>query len=142
MSYADARAYHELSAYTLGLGDPAFIHQHVVDAYAAQTATSADRPIRLSQALVGLYLHVEYGLTGQQVQRVHQLLANQRPDWPNFALPADRGPMRVSDVIAEPAGAERAGAIERWSASTWDACSIHRGPVAALLDSFGINTPR
>jgi hypothetical protein len=31
-------AYHELCAYTLQRGDAAFIHQHVVDAFAAQRA--------------------------------------------------------------------------------------------------------
>jgi hypothetical protein len=37
-------AYDELCAYTLSSGDPAFIHQHVVDAFAAQRASAAGRP--------------------------------------------------------------------------------------------------
>jgi len=41
---ADVDAYHELCAYTLSLGDAEFIHQHVVDAFAAQDATPSTRP--------------------------------------------------------------------------------------------------
>jgi hypothetical protein len=65
----DDEAYHELAAYTLGLHDAAFIHQHIVDAYAVHAAMPTDKPIRIAQALVGLFLHVEHGLTGRQVQR-------------------------------------------------------------------------
>jgi hypothetical protein len=60
---ADDAAYDELRAYTLGRRDAAFIHQHVVDAYPVQTATDRERPIRLAKGLIGLYLHVEHGLT-------------------------------------------------------------------------------
>ena len=49
-------AYHELCYYTLTLGDPAFIHQHVVDAFAAQQADEQTKPIKVTFALVGLYL--------------------------------------------------------------------------------------
>src|SRR5438067_3221775 len=49
--------------------------QHVVDAYAAQTARASTKPITLAFALVGLYLHLEKNQTGKQVQRVHMLLA-------------------------------------------------------------------
>ena len=48
--------YHELSAYTLSHPDPSFIHQYVVDAFAAQTADENTKPIALTFALVGLYL--------------------------------------------------------------------------------------
>ncbi len=61
-------SYNELSYYTLALRDPAFIHQHIVDAFAAQTADEHTRPIKLTFALAGLYLHVEKGFTGRQVQ--------------------------------------------------------------------------
>src|SRR5262249_34900967 len=67
----EERDYHELCYYTLAHGDPSFIHQHVVDAFAAQNSGEHDKPIRLTFALVGLYLHVERGLSGRQVQRAH-----------------------------------------------------------------------
>jgi hypothetical protein len=85
--YLDDATYHELSEYTLGLADPAFIHQHIVDTYAAQTASAEDKPIRFAMALVGLFLHVDHGMTGKQVQRIHQLLGTERPVWPTFSLP-------------------------------------------------------
>jgi hypothetical protein len=58
----------------------------VVDTYAVQTAIEEDPPIRLAQALIGLFPHVEHGLTGRQVQRNHQIVADRRPQWPQFAL--------------------------------------------------------
>ena len=134
-------AYVELSAYTLGRGDPEFMHQHVVDAYAVQTSTTSDKPIRAEQGLIGLYLHVEHGLTGRQVQRVHQILANQRPAWPAFTLPPNRGSMTVRDVVAQPPGGRRDAAIEAWIASTWKACRDLREPVEAFLSSHGITRP-
>ena len=47
--------------------DPAFIHQHVMDAWAVQTADELTKPIQLTFALVGLYLHVEMAFSGRQV---------------------------------------------------------------------------
>lgn len=50
-------AYHALTLRTLALGHAAFIHQHAVDAYAAQHAGGPSRPIGVYFALAGLYLH-------------------------------------------------------------------------------------
>ena len=44
----------ELSAYTLTHGDPDFIHQHVVDAFAAQHAAAKSSAIGVAFALIGL----------------------------------------------------------------------------------------
>jgi hypothetical protein len=138
---AQDAAYLELTAYTISLGDVAFIHQHVVDAYAVQTATTADKPIRIAQALAGLFLHVERELSGRQVQRVHQILATQRPDWPTFALPDYRGALTVGDVMAYPAGEQRDEAIQAWVTSTWKACQDLRDSIAGFLSSCGITSP-
>jgi uncharacterized protein DUF5946 len=59
----------ELSSDTLGRGDADFIHQLLVDAYAAQHATPASKPITTAFALIGLFLFAERGFTGKQVQR-------------------------------------------------------------------------
>jgi hypothetical protein len=104
---AQAASYHELCAYTLTHGDPGFIHQHVVDAFAAQNADANTKPIKLAFALIGLYLLLERNSTGRQVQRVHRLLANRRKQWPRFDLPADRGMIWPSDVLAAPPGRAR-----------------------------------
>lgn len=137
-----ADPYDELAAYTLTRGDQSFIHQHVADTRAIRTATPETARITVAQALVGLYLHVEHGFTGRQVQRVHQLLANERPEWPAFSLPDDRGRMRVAEVLAEPPGERRDGAIHRWARSTWEACSGLRNEVAAFLSANGITVDR
>src|SRR5436190_14425039 len=86
-------AYHELSAYTLTHGDPTFIHQNVVDAWAAQHAVEGGKPIGLTFALVGLYLHLERGFSGRYVQRAHMEMGRRKREWPAFDMPAQRGSM-------------------------------------------------
>ena len=71
-------AYHELSAYTQTHGDLTFIHQHVVDAWAAQHAVEAGKSIGLTFALAGLYLHLERGFSGRQVQRAHMEMGRRK----------------------------------------------------------------
>ncbi|GHN01809.1 hypothetical protein WSM22_32980 [Cytophagales bacterium WSM2-2] len=52
--------FNELSYYTLGHHDTVyFIHQHIVDAFQAQTADNSTKPIGLTFSLVGLYLYLE-----------------------------------------------------------------------------------
>lgn len=129
----DLDAFHELTYYTLGLGDPAFIHQLVVDAFTAQHAESF-RPIGSVFSLLGLYLHVEHGFTGKQVQLAHMKLARVRRTWQPIPLPAERGAITVHDVLAAPPGPARDAAIERWCASVWQACLSSRPIVAALAE--------
>jgi hypothetical protein len=126
--------YNELTAYTLVHPDRAsFIHQYVVDAFAAQNADERTKPITLTFALVGLYLYTEKDYSGRHVQRVHMLLARRRKRWPTFELPAGRGSITVADVMAAPAGPERDAMIRRWSESVWQAFSGHRDRIAELL---------
>jgi hypothetical protein len=142
MTDRDDRAYEEVTAYTLSRRDAAFMHQHVVDAYAVQTSADGAKPIRRAQALIGLYLHVEHGLTGREVQRVHKLLADQRPAWPTFPLPRERGGMTVRDVLAAEPGDGRDRAIEAWARTIWESCR-HLGPaIVEFLSSHGITPPR
>jgi hypothetical protein len=82
----EREAYDEISAYTLTHGSADFIHQHVVDAFAAQHAKPDGKPIGITFALAGLYLHVEKGFSGPSVQRAHMQMARQRR-WPRFVLP-------------------------------------------------------
>ena len=60
-THTEQDAYDRLQCYTLAHGDPAFLHQHIVDAWAAQHADDRTKPIGLTFALVGLYLHLEKG---------------------------------------------------------------------------------
>ena len=126
-------AYEELSYYTLSHKDPSFIHQLAVDAFAAQTARDQDKPIRLTFALVGLFLHVERQFNGKQVQDIHMKLGREEQPWPVFELPRFRGQVRVGDVLAAPEGLERDEMIHRWSISVWDAFRENRQIIIDLL---------
>jgi hypothetical protein len=134
-------AYDELCSYTLTHGDPTFIHQHVVDAAGAQTATPEAKPIRLAFSLVGLLLHVEWKWTGREVQRAHMRLAARTRDWPRFALPEHRGSMRAVDVLAVPPGPDRDRAIDAWCISVWEAFAAVHAQVESLLAEHGIERP-
>jgi hypothetical protein len=123
----------ELCCYTLSLGDAAFIHQHVVDAIAVQKADAQTKPIAITFALVGLYLHVEKQVSGKQVQRIHMRLARKKRAWPKFPLPRERGAITASDVLAVPAGPERDKAIDVWCESVWAAFRESRQLVIDLL---------
>lgn len=126
-------AYQELYYYTLTHGAPAFILQHVVDAHAAQHANASTKPIRITFALVGLYLHVERGFTGREVQRAHMQIGARTHDWPAITLPDDRGQVTAASVLACPAGPERDRAIDGWCASLWQAYRSNEAAVVALL---------
>jgi len=131
-------AFDELCAYTLQRGDAAFIHQHVVDAFAAQQADANTKPIKITFALVGLYLLIEKRWTGKQAQRAHMQMARRKHAWPTFALPRDRGAITPMDVLAAPAGAERDAAIHRWCREVWAAYSGSHEAVGALLREHGV----
>ena len=136
---SEQEQYEELAYYTLAHPDPGFIHQNIVDAFAAQTATKADKPIKIAFALVGLYLCIVKGQTGRQAQLAHMRLAKYRKDWPRFAPPADRGVIRVGDVIAAAPGVDRDAMIRRWCESVWAAWShVHAEIVDLCQEKLGI----
>ncbi len=134
----ERKAYDELQCYTLGHGGPMFIHQHVVDAWAAQHADERTKPIGLAFALIGLYLHVERGFSGRQVQQVHMKLGRRKQAWPSFPLPSERGSVTAIQVMAVPAGPERDKAIDSWCASVWETFNDSHRAVAELLKHHGI----
>src|SRR5262245_23168837 len=130
---AELDAYHELCAYTLTLGDTPFVHQHVVDAHAAQSASADSRPITVAFALFGLYLHVERGWSGRQVQLAHVRLARRRKQWPSFGPPPTRAAMTALDVMKAGPGPARAAAIEAWCAAVWESWRGSRDRMVQLL---------
>jgi len=129
-------AYDEVYAYTMGR--PGFILQHVVDAFAVQTANDESRPIGVVFGLVGLYLHVEKQFSGRQVQRIHMELGRRKREWPRVYVPEDRGSMTVADVLAASAGPERDMAIDNWCRSVWTAFDANRQTIIALLREYQI----
>jgi hypothetical protein len=114
--------FHELSFYTLAHPDMIyFIHQHVVDAYQAQTADENTKPIALTFSLIGLYLFLEKGYTGREVQQAHVKLSKNKKTWPHFELPDNRGEITVANVLTEDAGENRDLMITEWCRSVWQA---------------------
>src|SRR3954447_15408531 len=128
------RLCHDLSLYTLSHGDPFFIHQVAVDAYAAQHAGPASKMITIAFALIGLCLLLERGYTGKAVQRAHMRLANRSKRWPSFDPPAHRGSVTVADVLRAVPGSERDTAIMRWATSVWMAWERAHPAVRTLID--------
>jgi hypothetical protein len=123
-------AYDEVYVYTMGR--PGFILQHVVDAFAVQTADENTKPIAVVFGLVGLYLHVEEQFSGRQVQEAHMKLGRARRQWPRIHLPEERGSICVVDVLAAPPGPERDTAIDEWCRSVWTAFAANRQTIVAL----------
>jgi Family of unknown function (DUF5946) len=137
---SNEEAYNELCCYTLAHGDPSFIHQHVVDAFSAQTADDDTKPIKLAFALIGLYLHFEREFSGKQIQRAHMFLARRKRIWPSFPLPHDRGSMTVAHVMAVAAGAKRDKAIHEWCAAVWKAFHESHEMVGELAQELFVRT--
>lgn len=128
--------YYELSYYTLRQPDPLFIHQHIVDAFAAQEANKDTKPITITFALIGLYLHLEKNLTGKEVQQAHMQIAQRKRVWPIFDLPKQRGDISVYDVMAAPEGRDRDIMIEKWCSTVWDAYKASHGQVRDITKSL------
>jgi hypothetical protein len=112
--------FYELSYYTLSHPVKSFIHQHIVDAYAAQTANKKSKPISIIFSLSGLYLFLEKNYTGRQVQLAHMAMTKKKKGWPIFNLPEYRGDITVSDVLSTQQGKERDAMIKKWCISVWE----------------------
>jgi len=121
--------YNELAFYTLSHADPSFIHQHVVDAYTAQSATIHTKKIALFFALAGLYLTVEKGYSGRQVQLAHLKMADNKQMIPDLSIPDDKGALTIETVLQAPVGELRDNLIQEWCISVWKAYSNERDRV-------------
>jgi hypothetical protein len=122
----------ELTYYTLAHGDPKFIHQHLVDAYGAQHVRQSASAIGAAFALAGLYLAVERGFTGRQVQQAHMRMARRSKQWPRFVPPEDVGPLTVGDVLAVE-GPRRDEKLMEWCTSVWSAWSKEHAGVRQMV---------
>jgi len=128
-----------LYSYTLQHPDRSFIHQNAVDAYACHYANERTKAITIVFGLVGLYLYLEKGYSGKQVQKAHMQLAKRRKDWVRPQLPKERGSVTIADVVGAPRGKQRDALIREWCASVWNAWREDRGQIVALVrDELGI----
>ena len=123
----------QLCFYTMNHRDPRFIHQHAVDAYAVQEADEDTKPIAIVFGLAGLYLYLEKGFTGRQVQRAHMQMARQRKAWPRLDLPVERGSISIVDVVKAAPGEALNQAIHDWCVSVWAAYQASQCEIAVLL---------
>jgi len=112
--------YFELTYWTLAHQDGRFIHQHAVDAYEAQHAGGSTKPITVVFGLIGLYLALEKGYTGRQVQLAHMKIAQRKKDWPRLEPPVRKSSMTVLDVLNAKSDAEREEKLMQWASSVWD----------------------
>lgn len=125
--------FHSLSFYTLAHPNQVyFIHQHAVDAFAAQTADENTKPIKITFALLGLYLFLEKGYTGKQVQQAHVKLSQNKIVWPSLPLPTKRGTRTVTHVLQSDAGEPRDLMIKEWCISVWQTFENWHSAIATL----------
>ena len=130
-------AYDEV--YVYAMGRPGFILQHVVDAFAVQSATPDSKTIGVVFGLIGLYLRVEKQLSGHKIQEIHRQLASRKRGWPNMHIPENRGEVTVLEVLQTTAASERDIAIDRWCRCVWTAFGHNRPAVISLLHECQIS---
>ena len=126
--------FNELCGYSLTAQPERFLHQHAVDAYAAQHAAENPKPIATAAGLIGLFLFAEKGWTGRQAQRAHMQLGNRMKEWPAFPPPTEPGPVNVATVLASEEGSERDLTIERWAKSVWASWEHAHAEIRRLLE--------
>jgi hypothetical protein len=80
----------DLSWYTIAKQDTEFIHQHAVGSYETQHAGEPTRNITVAFGLIGLYLALEKGYTGKQVQRAHMQIAKAGRTGRGWSRPRSR----------------------------------------------------
>ena len=128
--------YNELAFYTLSHRSSEFIHQHIVDAFALQTANETTKPIKIVFSLAGIYLLVEKKYTGKQVQLAHIEMTKKSKIFPAILLPENRGKITISDVLKTADGNEKDQKINEWCVSVWNAFSTQHHTIISLTDNL------
>ena len=128
--------YNELLVYTLSLGDKEFIHQHAIDTYAAQHSGSGLRPIQICFALIGLYLYLERGYSGKEVQQAHRKLAERTKDWTMLMHARPIPSMTVVDILRSTPGESRNDRIRQWADAVWDEWAPEHTRIASWCEQF------
>lgn len=114
--------------------DPGFIHQHVVDAYGAQTADKYTKSIRLIFSLVGLYLMLEKGFTGKEVQAAHMTLSKTKDHLPEISIPEFKGKITIDEVLDTPEGPTRDDMVKKWCESVWEAYKKEQNSIKLFVE--------
>ena len=130
------QAFSDLTCYTVAKRDPAFIHQHTVDAYEAQHAGGATCTITVAFGLTGLYLALEKGYTGRQVRQAHMQIAKIRKDWPRLEPPGQPAKLTVLDVLRAGTDAEKDAMILQWAAAVWESWADRQAWIRETTDGL------
>lgn len=123
--------------YATGAARNAEVSQWLVDAYAAQHATNADRRNRQSVALhlISLCAAFEHGMPAEHRQRLIGNLAHR--EYPLLNPPVTSFAITVRDV-ADSSDSDRSGVVQQWARTTWDAWTKHHELVRSwLFDALG-----
>jgi hypothetical protein len=126
----------DLSCYTVSKQGAEFIHQYAVDAYEAQHAGGKSRNITVVFGLIGLYLALERGFTGRQVQLAHMQIARVRKDWPRLDPPGRPAAITILDVLKVPDGPEKDAMIRQWMAVVWESWADRQVWVRETTDAL------
>jgi hypothetical protein len=135
-SFACLQLYWELSAFTLTIGEPDFIHQLAVDSYAAQHAAPDTKPIRTAFALMGLCLTFERGFTGREVQLAHMEMGKSRTEWPVLRPPPLTSMITLQDVLNDDLPSNYKDALRKWSMSVWGYWKPEHERIRRLLQDY------
>ena len=135
---AESKEFNELSFYSMSHPNREyFIHQHVVDAYQAQISNSETKPIAVIFALLGLYLYLEKGFTGREVQLMHMKIAKNKPVvWPKVVFPGRRGEITIQDVLKLESSEDKDTMIRNWCESVWNAYAESQQTVRDFTNSY------
>jgi Family of unknown function (DUF5946) len=128
--------YNELVFYTLAHKGSNFIHQHVVDAFAAQTADATTKPIKIVYGLAGLYLLLENKYTGKEVQQAHVQMSKGLKTFPVINLPENRGSISIKNVLDAEPGTERDDMIYEWCKCVWEAYRSEQKKIILITEKL------
>ena len=132
------KLFEELSFYTLSHSDPNyFIHQLIVDAYTAQTATKHTKKISLVFSIVGLYLLIEKNYSGKEIQGAHTLLSSYKKDIPEIKLPEKRGNITIIEVLESKLNRDEM--IKKWCYSVWKEYEINKEEIKRYCGKYLFN---
>ena len=86
--------------------------------------------------LIGMYLALEKGHTGRQVQRAHTRIAKARKDWPRLEPPVHPADLTVREILQTKTGAERESMIHRWMVAVWESWADRKDWVREITSSL------
>ncbi|MFO7289894.1 MAG: DUF5946 family protein [Bacillota bacterium] len=131
--------YGELTANNMEEMDPFFHHQLCVDAHGAQHSGGPVKPITTVFAPVGLYLAVERGFYGRQVQIAHMKLAKKAgkgAEWTRLEPPERPGDSAVLDVMKGEPGRGRKEMIQKWAKAVWRSWAHQHDRIRTLCEKW------